>query len=126
MINIEKKFDKNIKFLILGPIPNVPDKIEPLKCFIKNIDCEFNTEEDIRKRNLISLNLKINNLIKKNLKFDYFNPYNSICPFKVCKVFDKEKNLITHLDESHFTIEGALLLKKDFFRFYKKTYFNIK
>ena len=126
LINIEKKFDKNIKFLILGPIPNVPEKIEPLKCFIKNIDCEFNTEEDIRKRNLISLNSKINNLIKKNLKFDYFNPYNSICPFKVCKVFDKEKNLITHLDESHFTIEGALLLKKDFFRFYKKTYFNIK
>ena len=124
LIEIQKKLNSNIKILILGTVPYVDLSIEPLKCFIKNINCEYDTFEDLNKRNLKFLNLRIKKLINNNLNFNYFDPYNSICPSRICKVFDPKKNLITHRDDSHLTIEGSYLMVQDFMRFYNKTYKN--
>lgn len=124
LIEIQKKLDKKIKILILGTVPYVNSNTNPLKCFIKNIDCEYDTSKDLNKRNLKSLNLKINELINNNLNFKHFNPYNLICPRRICKVFDKEKNLITHRDEIHLTIEGSYLMSEGFMKFYVKTFKN--
>jgi len=124
LIEIQKKFNKNIKILILGTVPYVDSNIEPLKCLIKNINCEYDTFKDLNKRNLKSLNLKIKKLINNNLNFNYFDSYNLICPSRICKVFDKERNLITHRDDSHLTIEGSSLMSKGFMKFYIKTYKN--
>ena len=124
LIEIQKKLDKKIKILILGTVPYVNSNMDPLKCFIKNIDCEYDTFKDLNKRNLKSLNLKINELINNNLNFKYFNPYNLICPSRICKVFDKERNLITHRDVTHLTIEGSYLMNEGFMKFYVKTFKN--
>ena len=124
LIEIQKKFNKKIKILILGTIPYVDSNIEPLKCFIKNINCEYDTFVDLNNRNLKALNLKIKKLIDNNPNFDYFDPYNLICPSRICKVFDIKTNIITHRDNSHLTIEGSSLMSEDFMRFYIKTYEN--
>ena len=124
LIEIQKKLDKKIKVLILGTIPYVNSNIEPLKCFIKNINCEYDTFKDLNKRNLKSLNLKIKKLINNNLNFNYFDSYNLICPSRICKVFDKKRNVITHRDDSHLTIEGSSLMSEGFMKFYIKTYKN--
>ena len=87
-----------------------------LKCFIKNVNCEYDTFDDLNKRNLKSLNLKIKELINNNLNFDYFDPYNLICPSRICKVFDKKINIITHRDDSHLTIEGSSLMSEGFMK----------
>lgn len=121
---IQKNLDENIKILILGPIPNVNSNVEPLKCFIKNITCKFDTNKDIEDRNLNLLSLEIKSIIDKNSKFNYFNPYNLICPFRICKVFDKDKNLLTHIDASHLTIEGSYMLIEGFMKFYNTNYKN--
>jgi hypothetical protein len=124
LIEIQKKLNKKIKILILGTVPYVNSNIEPLKCFIKNINCEYDTFDDLNKRNLKSLNLKIKKLINNNPNFDYFDPYNLICPSRICKVFDKKTNIIIYRDNSHLTIEGSSLMSEDFMRFYIKTYEN--
>ena len=121
---IQKNLDHNIKILILGPIPIVNSNVEPLKCFIKDTTCEFDTNKDIENRNLNLLNLEIKSIIDKNSKFNYFNPYNQICPFRICKVFDKDKNLLTHIDERHLTIEGSYMLIESFTKFYNTNYKN--
>ena len=36
----------------------------------------------------------------------------------------KKRNVITHRDDSHLTIEGSSLMSEDFMRFYIKTYEN--
>lgn len=124
LLEIQKKLNKNIKILILGTTPHIYSDIKPLECLIKNVSCEYDTFKDISKRNLKSLNLKIQKVTENNLNFKYFDPYKSICPNKICKVFDKEKNLITHRDGSHLTIEGSILITQDFMNFYKTTYEN--
>ena len=124
LIEIQKKINKKIKILILGTVPYVNLSIEPLKCFIKNIDCEYDTLRDLNKRNLKSLDEKIKELISNNPNFDYFDPYKLICPSRICKVFDKKKNIITHRDDTHLTIEGSSLMSEGFMKFYIKIYKN--
>ena len=124
LTEIQKKFNEDIKILILGTTPHIWPKIEPLKCFIKNINCEYNPSKDIDKRDLKSVNSKIKKIIDNNLNFNYFDPYNLICPNKICKAFDKEKDYITHRDNSHLTVEGSLLMIQGFMRFYDEIYSN--
>lgn len=124
LLEIKKKLNNDIKILILGSTPHVPSNIKPLSCFIKNIDCEYDIFYDLNKRNIKLLNSKIMKLVKDDNNINFFDPYESICPQKSCKVFDKQKNLITHRDASHLTIEGALLMVDDFMNFYKKNYSN--
>ncbi|MDC1169354.1 SGNH hydrolase domain-containing protein, partial [Candidatus Pelagibacter ubique] len=123
LLEIQKKFNEEIKILILGVTPQIHSNIVPLECFIKNVNCEYDTFKDFDERNLKSLNLKIKKTVNNNVNIDYFDPYKSICPNRFCKVFDKEKDLITHRDASHLTIEGSILITKDFKDFYNITYY---
>ena len=120
--NITKKLNENIKILILGPIPNVTKKIDPLKCFIKSIDCSYQTSVDINKRKLIEYYLVVNKIIKEHNNIFFYNPYKIICPNKECYVYDVKNDILTHRDESHLTIEGSLLLKEDFENFYNMNF----
>ena len=122
LLEIQKKFNKDIKILILGTTPHIYSDVKPLECFIKNVSCEYDSSEDFNQRNLKSLDLKIKDVVNNNSNFEYFDSYKSICADKICKVFDKEKDLITHRDGAHLTIEGSLLMTQDFLRFYKKTF----
>ena len=58
LIEIQKKLNKKIKILILGTVPYVDSNIEPLKCLIKNINCEYDTFDDLNNRNLKSFKFK--------------------------------------------------------------------
>ena len=122
LLKIQKKFNENIKILILGATPHIYSNFKPLECFIKNINCEYDTSEDINQRRIESLNLQIEEIANNDLNFQYFDPYKSVCPNRYCKAFDKDKDLITHRDAAHLTIEGSLLIVNDFMKFYNKTY----
>ena len=117
---VQRGFDNNIKILILGPIPNIDLKIDPLKCFIKSKDCSYKISKDIESRNLIELNSKINETLKNESNYYYFDPYKSICKNEICYVYNTGNDVLTHRDHGHFTIEGSLLMKKDFESFYQK------
>ncbi len=122
LLDLQKKFDKKIKILILGNVPNIYNKIEPLKCLIKNVNCEYDSIKDLKERKIYNLNKKIIDLTNNNQNISFFDPYKLICPVRICKVFEKEINLITHRDTSHLTIEGSLLMNNGFIEFYNKTY----
>ena len=116
--NIIKRFNSKIKILILGPIPNITNTIDPLKCFIKSIDCSYKTSVDINKRKLNEYYVAVNKILKKQNNLFFYNPYKIICPRNKCYVYDLRNDILTHRDNSHLTIEGSLLLKKDFENFY--------
>ena len=109
---------------MLSTVPNLYENINPLKCLIKGIDCIYSRNEDYSRRNLNDYFSSINNFIKsdKSKKILFFNSYEIICPDNICYAYKKDKDILTHRDNSHLTIEGSLLLEKDFFKFYKKNY----
>ena len=113
------KFHNSIKILILGPIPHVDKKIIPLKCFIRQIDCYYSTNKDIKNRNLEEFYKKINSLVKINKKIFFYDAYKIICPKNKCYVYNKTKDILTHIDNEHLTQEGSKLLIKDFNKFYQ-------
>jgi hypothetical protein len=117
---ISKNFNNKVKILILGPIPNVTNNIDPLKCFIKSISCSYKSKIDIKKRNLDNYYETINKMLINQSKFYFYNPYKIICPNDNCYVYDLKNDILTHRDSSHLTIEGSILLKNDF-----KTFYNI-
>ena len=115
------KFHNNIKILILGPIPHVDEKINPLKCFIRQVDCYYSTNKDIKNRNLEEFYKKTNSLVKLNKKIFFYDPYKIICPENKCYVYNKSRDILIHRDNSHLTQEGSSLLIKDFNKFYQNT-----
>ena len=56
--------DNNVSVLLLGTIPNLDDEINPLKCFIKKINCRYSKINDFKNRNLKKYILEIENFIK--------------------------------------------------------------
>ena len=116
--NITKNFNDKVKILILGPIPNFSKNIDPLKCFIKSFDCSYKLSIDIKERHLNKYYENLNRILKNKNIFYFYNPYKIICPENNCYVYNVESDTLTHRDDSHLTIEGALLLKKDFENFY--------
>ena len=121
LITNSKNFNDKVKILIYGPVPNVDKKIRPLECFIKSINCEFETEIDIKDRNLNEYYKIVNKILKEKKNFYFYDPYKIICPQKRCYIYNLENDLLTHRDSTHLTIEGSLMLKKNF-----KNFFNIK
>ncbi len=121
---IKNKLDNDVRVLLLGTFPNLDDEINPLECFIKKINCRYSKVNDFKNRNLKRYFLEIENFIKSETYKDisFFNPYNIICPTNICNVYEVNQDRLTHRDKSHLTIEGSLLLEKDFFNFYKKKY----
>ena len=120
--DISKNFNDKVKVLILGPIPNLSDNVRPLKCFIQSIDCLYKTESDIEKRKLSRYFEVVNKIANNHDDFYFYNPYEIICPKNKCFVYNLKKDLLTHRDSNHLTIEGSLLLKNDFKNFYDKNF----
>ena len=113
--------NQKIKILIIGPIPTPTptlggEKVKALKCFIKQIDCFFDSTKD--KKPSESTVKEIEKLAQSN-KIFFYNPYKGICPKKKCYVYNKEEDLLTHRDDSHLTIEGSKLLVPHFYTYYK-------
>ena len=115
-------FNSNINFLIISTIPNFSEKIDTRKCLIKKIPCFYATNDDFVKRNLDEFYLQMNNLKTSSLNKNIYiyHPYKTICPNNKCPIYYIEKNLFTHRDNNHLTIEGVLLLLNDFKNFVKK------
>jgi peptidoglycan/LPS O-acetylase OafA/YrhL len=119
LIVIAKAFNNKIKILILGPIPNVDNTINPLKCFIRSIECSYKTSNDIDNRKLKKFYLAMDKILLQQNNFFFYNPYKIICPKDNCYVYSPITDLLTHRDNDHLTIEGSLLLREDFLNFYK-------
>ena len=98
------------------------DKIRPVECLIQNKNCLFNSEEDYKNRSISDFNRKIieikKNSVNKNIL--YFDPYKILCPSKICYVYNVKNKILIYRDGNHLTIEGSLLLKKQFNKFLKK------
>lgn len=122
--NIKIKTDKDIKILILSTIPNLENGREPLKCFIRGTDCTYSKINDFKNRDLNNYFNHIREFISKtsNNRILFYNSYDTICPKSPCYSYNVEKDKLSHRDKSHLTIEGSLLLKKEFLKFYKINY----
>ena len=44
----------------------------------------------------------------------YFDTYKILCPLKNCHIYNPINKILTYRDGNHLTIEGSLILKKDF------------
>ena len=118
--NLNEYLDEKVKILILSTVPNLNKKINPLKCFIKKIDCKYSAFEDYNYRNLERYYKKINNFIKSHTlnRVLFYDAYKKICPNEICYAYNVKKDLLTHRDNTHITIEASKLLKNDFSIFY--------
>ena len=118
--NINEYLNGKIKILILSTIPNLNSDIDPLKCLIKKIDCMYSSSEDYEFRNLDKYFLEIKNFIKSQSfnRVLFYDAYKKICPDKNCYAYNVKKDLLTHRDNSHITIEASKLLIDDFSNFY--------
>jgi len=121
---LSKNFNNKVKILILGPIPNITNNTDPLKCFIKSVDCTYNSKIDIKNRKLNNYYDTISKILINQNKFYFYNPYKIICPQNNCYSYDSKKDILTHRDSSHLTIEGSILLKNDFNNFYNLNFNN--
>ena len=116
-----KYFNNNVNILIIGPIPNFSeDKIKILECFIKQIDCSFDTTSDIKSKEIIISEIE---QLAQSDKIFFYNPYKGLCPKKICYTYNMAKDLLTHRDDTHLTIEGSKLLVPHFYN-YHKNYLN--
>ena len=114
---------QNIKILIIGPIPNLPATLEPIKCLIQKINCSYSIKEDFKKRNIKDLNeLIINKIALKDREIFFYKPYKHLCPEDLCYVYNKKVDFLTHRDDSHLTMEGSLSLRDHFLIFYKNNF----
>jgi hypothetical protein len=119
-----KNFDTNVYFIIFAPIPNYyNNKIKPVECLIHDKECVFSTNEDFKKRSLSNFYNEIDQLkILNNKNIIYFNPYKILCPNENCHIYNINSKILTYRDNNHLTIEGSLLLTKDFNIFLKNNF----
>jgi peptidoglycan/LPS O-acetylase OafA/YrhL len=118
-----KNFNNNVYFIIFTPIPNYyNNKIKTVECLIQEKECLFNSKDDIEKRNLSNFYKEINQLKNSNNNLIYFNPYKILCPNENCHIYNINSKILTYRDNNHLTIEGSLLLKKDFKIFLKNNF----
>jgi len=120
--NIYYNFNDKIKIIILGTVPNIDKKINPLKCLIKKINCKYLISKDYENRNLEKYFNTINKLKSLFNRIYFYNPYNIICPENLCFVYNESSDILTHRDWIHLTIEGSILLKQSFKQFYDNTF----
>jgi peptidoglycan/LPS O-acetylase OafA/YrhL len=118
------KFSEDVLILILGPVPNITSKLNlPTKCLIRQYNCIINTEEDKKRRKLSQLKKSIKELSLNNNNIFFFDPYEILCPSINCNIYDKEKNILKLIDQSHLSKEGSLILIPSFKIFIEKEFF---
>ena len=113
-------FNKDVLILILGQVPNNISKINsPTKCLIRQDNCIIDTKKDQKDRKLTELKSSLRELaLKENVLF--FDPYEILCPKLKCNIYDKKKNILKLVDNSHLSKEGSLILVPSFRLFFKK------
>jgi peptidoglycan/LPS O-acetylase OafA/YrhL len=123
-----KNFDNNVYFIIFAPIPNYyNNKIKTVECLIQDKECFFNSNEDFQKRNLLNFYKEIEELKNLNIRnLIYFDPYKILCPNENCHIYNASSKILTYRDNNHLTIEGSLLLLKDFNIFIKNNLFFLE
>ncbi|MBD1157518.1 hypothetical protein IDH10_05120, partial [Pelagibacterales bacterium SAG-MED20] len=119
---VNSVLEKNIKIIILSTIPNTDKNLNSLECYIKRKDCKYLKSKDYQDRNLASYYENIQAIISSNDKkrILLFDSYNVICPNEICYSYNHDEDLLTHVNDSHLTIEGSLSIKDDFLNFYKE------
>ena len=123
IFNSFEEIKKNIKILILGPIPHVPATLKPLTCFVKQQDCFYSSKDDLESRKIHNFNKVVHDyVITNDREVFFYRPYEHICPEDLCYVYNKKVDFLTHRDDSHLTMEGSLSLRDHFLIFYKNNF----
>ncbi len=113
------KFNNKIKFIFFNSTPYPKNRNQAFKCLIQQIDCSVDKVHDFNRRSLENLFNEIENFNMKNEKVFIFDSYNTLCPNKKCKVYDKDKDLLFYRDASHLVVEGSEFLAPKFEEFIK-------
>ena len=119
IINSDLQKINNIKFIFFNSTPFIDDKIQVQRCVSRQIDCIFNKDIDIQKRELVKLNDELNNIKLSNKKVYLFDSYNSICPKNSCKIYDKNEDILYYMDNTHLSNQGSQMLQKDIEQFFQ-------
>ena len=119
IINSDLQKINNIKFIFFNSTPFIDDKIQVQRCVSRQTDCIFEKNIDIKRRELVKLNNELNNLKSSNKKVYLFDSYNSICPENFCKIYDKNKDILYYMDNTHLSNQGSQMLQKDIEHFFQ-------
>ena len=112
-----KDFNKNVKILIIGPIPTpAKNKLEILKCFIKKVDCSFDGIKNKKNKEIMINEIK---QLSKSKQIFFYDPFNGLCSKKICYAYNSKSDVLILRDDSHLTIEGSRLLVPHFYSYYK-------
>ena len=52
----------------------------------------------------------------------FYNPYKKICPKRACYIYNKDKDFLTHIDETHITPESSKKLATNFDKFLENNF----
>ena len=119
IINSDLSKINNLKFIFFNSTPFIDDKIQVQRCVSRQTDCIFKKDIDIQRRGLIKLNNELKNLKSSNKKVYLFDSYNSICPEDFCKIYDKNKDILYYMDNTHLSNQGSQMLQKDIEQFFQ-------
>ena len=123
-LNFHKKINKEINIILFGPLPSV-NKIDPLKCLIRSVDCYIDIKKDLSSRKIKQLTEDLENYKKKTSNIKIFYPYFELCSNQKnnkCLIYDSKIDLLTHRDGQHLTVEGSISLLKSFNKFLSDEY----
>ena len=123
-LNFHKKINKEINILLLVHYRSV-NKIDPLKCLIRSVDCYIDIKKDLSSRKIKQLTEDLENYKKKSSNIKIFYPYFELCSNQKnnkCLVYDSKIDLLTHRDGQHLTMEGSISLLKSFNKFLSDEY----
>ena len=107
----------NIRFIFFNSTPFINEKIHAQRCLSQQINCFLFKNLDYSDRNLKELNEELNKI--KSEKVYLFDSYNTICPMEKCPIYDKNKDILYFMDNTHLSIEGSNALKKEIKFFFK-------
>ena len=120
--DIEKsKIFKNdkIKFIFFNSTPFVDEKINVQRCLSQQTNCFLDKSLDYKKRGLKQLNKELIDLSNKYDKVLLFDSYNTICPMEKCPIYDKKRDILYFMDNTHLSIEGSNQLKENIRIFFR-------
>jgi len=115
---VEKnEYFENLNIILIGQIPYLNGKINPLTCLNLKKSCTFSKEEDIKNKKDTDLDIEqlrdeLIEISKTKNNIYFFDTYNKICPEKNCYTY--KDNKLIYYDKSHLTPQGAMRLIEKF------------
>tara|TARA_Y100000768_G_scaffold301817_1_gene235653 strand:+ start:1875 stop:3740 length:1866 start_codon:yes stop_codon:yes gene_type:complete len=120
IINSNLSKIENLKFIFFNSAPIIHEKINVLRCLSRQTNCNFSKNIVYKNQKIEKLNLELKKLISTNKNVYLFDSYNLICPNKLCKIYDKNNDVLYYMDNTHLSIEGSQMLQKDINLFFQK------